>query len=586
MYLSDTILTHVLASVLYRSHSLLKFLKSSSLMIFSTHFKYLSVSARVASLYKTAIIHRFRNQVIDYSATQKQTIDILCSSSLNVPFSSLRFKITVKDLNDIKRFHPNSIVELNISSRLLQVGSLNVHRLFQSLPQLQTIAFGVDRHYIHTIVSLLEVIECKSVKSMKFYCTCVVSLIEAVDLNFGVNLVQLKSLELSGSFIQTVDVKNLSNLESLEVNSCPHLTAIKGVDSLSSLTRLSLTYLPLCDDFSDISVSSCITDIEMFYTKIERSKVPLMSLKELKYLKLNSIDDSMVGTCSIFSKIITLYLGSCSGLTRLAFEKTPQLQQLTLWQCGSLLSVDLSLCRYLRKFVVENCIRLQECRLSQNLCSFEFTVREINSQPLFQGNFTTLPNCYSLNVTQCSSTLTNLVNSFSLSALTMLSLTRMTLTNSIHSFLLSSNARHLKSLTLKSVKCRKILIPKSVKHLEIVDGQYLDGLTLFEENGLRTISIQGMESLTNFHLFSSCQLLSWLSVTGCPHIESLDGIDALRNLTIVKLRDLKLASTHLNKLHKLQHLVSVFVQTDEGHVTQLLNSNTIVGSVCAIFTEK
>ncbi len=373
--------------------------------------------------------------------------------------------------------------------------------------------------------------------------------LKIVDFGSGKNEV-IKNLD---------SLVNLKHLQTLNLDHCPALIDLNGLNQLTTLETLFLDGFSIESEFNYIS---CLKSLRGFSQNGS-------TIKDLNHIK-------------DLTKLTTLVLIGCSSLTSLeGISGLTNLNSLNLRHCKSLKSLEgitglsnltslnLSYCRSLTSLEgISGLTNLTSLDLSdcRSLTSLEgisgltnltlLDLRYCESLTSLEGissltNLTSLSlnNCYDLTTIEGISGLTNLTSLNLVSCKSLISLEGITgLTN-----LTSLDLGMCESLTslegisgLTSLTSLNLESCKSLTSLEVISG-----LT-----NLISLDLKWCKSLTSLEVIKGLTNLTSLDLCGCQSLTSLEGITGLTNLTSLDLRMCE-SLTNLEGISGLTSLTSL-----------------------------
>lgn len=383
------------------------------------------------------------------------------------------------------------------------------------------------------------------------------------DLTGIINFTNLTTVNCAyNAGITSLDLSGLTNLVSLDITG---LTGLKTLNiSGTGLDESKITGLDTCTALTELNASGC-ADIKVLnlnnnnrletvnlsgcsslttFTMGDDSKqyflssINLTNCDNLEILEINSATELKTLDFSDKTKIKSIDLGGCQGITYLAgLSGKTSLQFLDIAALNKITEIDVSSCSALTNISITACSSLQTINLGYSgITTFNGSTTTINL-----SSYTNLKNVYLNNLSEDN-------NSFATITLPT--------TNTLEVLSLSQN-KNVTSLDLSGETVLKELmlsdVPK-LSSLNITNGTALESLSLMN-TGLTTLSVTASSALTTLNVYDNTALTSF-ELTGATQLEIAKLSAGMSNtvLTNLVLTNCGITSLDVTNLTKLTTL--------------------------------
>ena len=395
--------------------------------------------------------------------------------------------------------------------------------------------------------------------------------------------VGITSLDLSGlTNLVSLDITGLTGLETLNISGTGlDENKITGLDTCTALTefnasgcadikvlnlnnnnRLETVNLNGCSSLTTFTMGD---DSKQYFL----SSINLTNCNNLEILEINSATELKTLDFSDKTKIKSIDLGGCQGITYLAgLSGKTSLQFLDIAALNKITEIDVSSCSALTNISITACSSLQTINLGYSgITTFNGSTTTINL-----SSYTNLKNVYLNNLSEDN-------NSFATITLPT--------TNTLEVLSLSQN-KNVTALDLSGKTVLKELmlsdVPK-LSSLNITNGTALESLSLMN-TGLTTLSVTASSALTKLNVYDNTALASF-ELTGATQLETAKlsaGMSntVLTNLVLTNCGLTSLDVTYLTSLKTLDVSDCSSLETIIGmsdNITNLNVSGTKLSSV-------
>lgn len=346
------------------------------------------------------------------------------------------------------------------------------------------------------------------------YLTGIKNFTNLVNVNCAYNS-GITSLDLSGlTKLESLDVTGLTNLKTLNISgtaldenkiigldTCTALTEFNAsgctnikVLNLNNNNRLETVNLNGCSSLTTFTMGD---DSKQYFL----SSINLTNCNNLETLEINNTSELKTFDFSDKTKIKSIDLGGCQGITYLAgLSGKTSLQFLDIAALNKITEIDVSSCSALNNISITACSSLQTINLGYSgVTTFNGSKTDINL-----SSYSNLKNVYLNNLSEDNNSFTTIT---------------LPTTNTLEVLSLAQN-KNVVSLDLSGKTVLKELmlsdVPK-LSSLNIADATALESLSLMN-TGLTSLSVTGSSALTTLNVYNNTALVSF-SLTGATQLD-------------------------------------------------------------------